>query len=173
MHYYYYYYYYLHEGEYREDNRTTLPQGLGGWCRKELCEDSVYLQKDTDFITHKLRPSLHPAEQHHYKGRLIALLPPDEPVYQERDADGLIIRLVISDVIIKPPSGAWRSRLLSVCSTTDNIIVTEYYEKVVNVFSKSGKNTILCISYIFHVTSLLSFIYYFLLYDKCPDNENS
>ena len=133
-------YLHIHDGEYRQDICVPLPRDVRYTYYKEVCDDGAYLQQSRDTtITYHFKADLKTVREHHNKGLLRGILPPNTPIYAEEDGDGVIVR--VSDKTLKPPSGAWRESWLSVCFTAHNIIVTDRYEEVLDVFTREGKNS--------------------------------
>ena len=130
----------LNHGEYQEVASTTLPDEMDSNCFKEVCEDCVYVQQDTDSVTYKMTHDLKVVSQHHHRGELIGIMPPHQPVYAEEEADGWIVRPAFSDVAYKPPMGEWLGNDLSLCVIENgNIVVSDYNKEVLDEFTNQGK----------------------------------
>ena len=132
--------------DYTEITSTTFPTGLNFNCWKEICDNKIYIQQDKDSVTLTLNADdLREESQSQHKGSLRGCLPQGDPVYVVEVRGGCVLQTRISRITFKPPTGAWQHGGLSVCCSRDNVYVTEYHHRLLDVFSREGNKLFLCL----------------------------
>ena len=136
--------------DYTEVTSITFPKRLDCDCWKELSNDRVFIQQDEDSVTLTLSADdLRQESQSQHRGLLRGCLPQGDLVYGVNTSDGYILETGRSKITLKPPTGAWKERYLSLCCSSDRIFVTESGYSQLDVFTRQGNKMFMycCIVY--------------------------